>query len=86
MAGWGLPYKADIAINADTIAEIGDLILCCNSKKDETDAKGMAVSPGFINMLSWATETLIQDGRSQSDISAGGNAGSNGRGHQHGPA
>ncbi len=65
----GSPYKADIGINADTIAEIGDLKAAVG--KEETDAKGMAVSPGFINMLSWATETLIQDGRSQSDIRQG---------------
>ncbi|MBK5291378.1 MAG: hypothetical protein JJE04_06870 [Acidobacteriia bacterium] len=37
----------------------------------EVDAKGLAVAPGFINMLSWATESLLQDGRSQSDIHQG---------------
>src|ERR1700740_276492 len=62
----GTPYKADIAINADTIAAIGDLSNA--SAKEETDAKGMAVAPGFTNMLSQAQESLIQDGRSQSDI------------------
>jgi N-acyl-D-amino-acid deacylase len=65
----GAPYKADIAINADTIAEIGDL--SAMNAKEETDAHGMAVAPGFINMLCWATESLIQDGRSQSDIRQG---------------
>lgn len=65
----GEPYKADIGITADTIAFIGDL----SGKKgtNEIDAKGMAVAPGFINMLSWATETLLEDGRSQSDIRQG---------------
>ena len=63
------PYKADIGINADTIAFIGDLQLA--KAKNETDAHGMAVAPGFINMLSWATETLIADGHSQSDIRQG---------------
>ena len=63
------PYTADIAINADTIAFIGDLKNA--EAKNETDAKGQAVSPGFINMLSWATESLIHDGRSQSDIRQG---------------
>src|SRR3982750_286313 len=48
----GEPYKADIAINADTIAFIGDL--SNESAKNETDAKGMAIAPGFINMLSWS--------------------------------
>lgn len=63
------PYKGDIAINADTIAFIGDLSGA--HSRQVIDAKGMAVAPGFINMLSWATESLIQDGRSQSDIKQG---------------
>jgi N-acyl-D-aspartate/D-glutamate deacylase len=65
----GEPYKGDIGINADTIAFIGDLSKA--SAKNEVDAKGNAVAPGFINMLSWATETLIEDGRSQSDLKQG---------------
>ena len=65
----GEPYNADIAINADTIAFIGDLKNA--SAKNEVDSKGKVVSPGFINMLSWATETLIEDGNSQSDIRQG---------------
>ena len=63
------PYNADIGINADTIAFIGDLKNA--EAKNEMNAKGQAVSPGFINMLSWATESLIHDGRSQSDIRQG---------------
>lgn len=65
----GQPYKADIAIMADTIAYIGNL--SGRAANEEIDAHGMAVAPGFINMLSWATETLLQDGRSQSDIRQG---------------
>ena len=65
----GEPFKADIGINADTIAFIGDLSKA--SAKNEIDAKGNAVAPGFINMLSWAVESLIEDGRSQSDIKQG---------------
>ncbi len=65
----GEPFKADIGINADTIGFIGDLSKA--SSKNEIDANGKAVAPGFINMLSWATETLIEDGRSQSDIKQG---------------
>jgi N-acyl-D-amino-acid deacylase len=65
----GEPYQADVAINADTIAFIGDLKNA--SAKNEIDANGKAIAPGFINMLSWATESLIQDGRSQSDIRQG---------------
>jgi len=65
----GEPYKGDIGINNDTISFIGDLSK--SSAKNEVDAKGNAVAPGFINMLSWATESLIEDGRSQSDIRQG---------------
>ena len=63
------PIPADVAIQADTIAAIGDLSQ--HSAKKEIDANGMAVAPGFINMLSWATESLIEDGRSQSEIRQG---------------
>jgi N-acyl-D-amino-acid deacylase len=63
------PVVADIGINSDTIAEIGDLSRAIG--KSEINAKGLSVSPGFINMLSWATESLIVDGRSQGDIRQG---------------
>ncbi len=63
------PYNADLAINGDTIAAIGDLKK--STAITEVDASGKAVSPGFINMLSWADESLIQDGRSQSNIRQG---------------
>jgi N-acyl-D-amino-acid deacylase len=65
----GTPYKADIGIKNDTISFIGDLQN--ESAKNIVDAKGMAVSPGFINMLSWAPVSLIIDGNSQSDIRQG---------------
>ena len=62
-------YSADLAVNGDTIAAIGKL---SNSRgKIEINASGLAVSPGFINMLSWANVSLIEDGRSQSDIRQG---------------
>ncbi|HEY6167044.1 MAG TPA: D-aminoacylase [Verrucomicrobiae bacterium] len=65
----GKPIKGDVAINGETIAAIGKLT---NAKgKSEIDAKGLAVAPGFINMLSWANESLIADGRSQGDIRQG---------------
>lgn len=60
---------SDVGIKADTVAFIGDLSSALGKK--EIDAKGMAVAPGFINMLSWAVETLILDGNSQSDIRQG---------------
>jgi len=62
-------YAGDVAINADTIAAIGDLSDAFG--KREIDAKGLAVTPGFINMLSWADGSLIEDGRSMSDIKQG---------------
>jgi N-acyl-D-amino-acid deacylase len=63
------PFKADIAVTGSNIEAIGDLHGV--KAKKEVDAKGLAVSPGFINVLSWATESLIEDGRSQSDIRQG---------------
>jgi N-acyl-D-amino-acid deacylase len=79
----GQPFKADIGIIGDTIAYIGNLKKL--GAKKEIDANGMAVAPGFINMLSWATETLIQDGRSQSDIRQGVTLEIMGEGHSMGP-
>jgi N-acyl-D-amino-acid deacylase len=60
---------ADLAINGDRITAIGDLE--SHTGKQEINASGLAVAPGFINMLSWANESLIQDGRSLSDIHQG---------------
>jgi N-acyl-D-amino-acid deacylase len=65
----GEPYKGDIGIRGDTIAFIGDLSGV--SAKESVDAKGMAVAPGFINMMGHSEEALIQDGRSQSDLRQG---------------
>ncbi|MDC6461636.1 D-aminoacylase [Flavobacteriaceae bacterium] len=62
------PYVGSVAINADTIVAVGNLTA---RGKLEIDATGLVVAPGFINTLSWATESLIQDGRSKSDIMQG---------------
>lgn len=68
--GSGKPgVLTDVGINADTIASIGDLSKA--EGKTEIDATGLAVAPGFINMLSWATESLIIDGTSQANIRQG---------------
>ena len=64
----GDPVVADVAIQGDRIAAIGKNL---GTAKETIDAAGLAVAPGFINMLSWATESLIEDGRSQSDIRQG---------------
>ena len=68
--GTGNPsFIGDVAIQSDTIAAIGDL---SNAKgKKEIDATGLAIAPGFINMLSWADRSLLLDGRSMSDIKQG---------------
>ncbi|MBR9989614.1 MAG: D-aminoacylase, partial [Gemmatimonadetes bacterium] len=63
------PHVADIAIDGDSIVSIGDLGSA--TAPLVIDAAGRAVAPGFINMLSWATESLIEDGRSQSGIRQG---------------
>jgi len=68
--GSGSPGRvADIAIDGDKITAIGDF--SSQRARQEIDAKGLAVTPGFINMLSWATESLIEDGRAMSDIKQG---------------
>lgn len=68
--GSGSPARAgDIGIMSDSIAVIGDLKKARG--RTEIDATGMTVAPGFINMLSWAVESLIEDGRSMSDICQG---------------
>jgi N-acyl-D-amino-acid deacylase len=65
----GAPYQADVAIQGDAIVAIGNLNGATG--RTEIDATGLAVAPGFINMLSWAGTRLIADGRSQSDIRQG---------------
>lgn len=68
--GTGAPgMRTDVAIVGDRIAAIGDLTDAAAGR--EVDATGMAVAPGFINMLSWATESLIEDPRSMADIRQG---------------
>ncbi|HVS60191.1 MAG TPA: D-aminoacylase [Gemmatimonadaceae bacterium] len=62
-----VPYVSGIGIMGDRITGIGGMAYA----KVHIDARGMAVAPGFINMLSWANESLIQDGRSQGDIRQG---------------
>jgi len=63
------PFIGDVAIQGDKIVVVGSLK---NARgRTEIDATGLAVAPGFINMLSWATESLLYDGRSQSDIRQG---------------
>ncbi len=62
-------YAGEVAVQGDKIAAVGAKI--SGHADRELDAKGMVVSPGFINMLSWATTSLIEDGRGMSDIMQG---------------
>ncbi|MCH8020317.1 D-aminoacylase [candidate division KSB1 bacterium] len=78
-----IPFSGDVAISADTIAAVGSLDQV--KGKQEIDVGGLAVAPGFINMLSWATESLIEDGRSQSDIRQGVTLEVFGEGWSYGP-
>ena len=74
---------ADLAIRGDRIVGVGDLPQA--SAKNTIDAHGLAVAPGFINMLSWSNESLIQDGRSQSEIRQGVTTEIMGEGESMGP-
>jgi N-acyl-D-amino-acid deacylase len=78
------PFIADIGIIADTITAIGDLSDAVAKK--EINAKGLAVAPGFINMLSMAERSLLMDGRSMSDIKQGVTLEVMGEGWSAGPA
>ena len=77
------PFPADVGIQGDRISFIGaqpDAI-----GKTELDLTGLAVAPGFINMMSWANESLIEDGHSQSDIRQGVTLEIMGEGNSMGP-
>ncbi len=68
--GSGAPgVRADVGLRGDTVAAVGDLSKAKAAAR--LDASGLAVAPGFINMLSWAVDSLIADGRSQGDIRQG---------------
>ncbi len=62
------PIHGDLAIKGDRINAVG---VVPGRGAKEIDARGMAVAPGFINMLSWATESLIADGRAMADVKQG---------------
>jgi N-acyl-D-amino-acid deacylase len=65
----GPAVRGDVAIEKDKIAAIGQLGNA--SARNVLDARGLAVAPGFINMLSWSNESLIADGRGQSELREG---------------
>lgn len=77
------PYAGDVAIRGERIAALGDIGEA--RAPLEIDVKGLAVAPGFVNVLSWSTESLIEDGRSQSDIRQGVTLEIMGEGESMGP-
>lgn len=62
------PLRGHLAVQGDTIVAMGKFRA---RGKVEVDARGAALAPGFINMLSWADNTLLKDGRSLSDVKQG---------------
>src|SRR5213082_1187684 len=81
--GGGEAQHVDVAIKGDRIAGLGDYSKA--SAKTIVNATGLGVAPGFINMLSWSTESLIQDGRSQSELRQGVTTEIMGEGESMGP-
>ena len=79
----GAPYVGDVALKGDKIAYVGPKAPGRSARV--IDATGKAVSPGFINMLSWATESLIQDGRGLGDTVQGVTLEVMGEGNSMGP-
>jgi N-acyl-D-amino-acid deacylase len=67
--GGGPGVRADVGIVGDRIAALGDLSRV--RARQEIDARGLAIAPGFINVLSWATESLLADPRAESDVRQG---------------
>src|SRR5262252_6690652 len=63
------PRRADVAIKGDRIVAVGDLTKA--RARSVVDARGLAVAPGFINMLSHSETSLIADGRSMSELKQG---------------
>src|SRR5438034_5488407 len=74
---------ADLTVRGDRITGIGDFHNA--SARNVIDARGLAIAPGFINMLSWSNESLIQDGHSQSEIRQGVTTEIMGEGESMGP-
>ncbi|MGQ0835356.1 MAG: N-acyl-D-amino-acid deacylase family protein [Gammaproteobacteria bacterium] len=65
----GPPEEADVGLTGDRITAIGNLSR--HHAHVEIDARGLAVAPGFINCLSWATESLLVDSSAESDVRQG---------------
>ncbi|MCH8250499.1 MAG: D-aminoacylase [Proteobacteria bacterium] len=79
----GESYVGDVAIDGDKIVALGDIGNATATV--EIDVQGLVVAPGFVNMMSWANESLIEDGRSQSNIRQGVTLEIMGEGNSMGP-
>ena len=77
------PVHGDVAVRDGKVIAVGKLTGYTAGK--EIDAGGLAVAPGFINVLSWATESLLHDGRAMSDIKQGVTLEIFGEGNSYGP-
>jgi N-acyl-D-amino-acid deacylase len=78
----GTPVSGDVAIRGDRIAAVGSVP---GAGRTEIDAHGLAVAPGFINVMSQAQESLIADGRGMSDVKQGVTTEIFGEGESMGP-
>ena len=81
----GVPYPGWVALRGDRIAAVGRGAAPAGTAKHRIDVHGQAIAPGFVNMLSWANESLIADGRAQSDIRQGVTLEVMGEGNSMGP-
>src|SRR4051794_40628289 len=79
----GAPFTGDVGIRGDRIAYVGPHLAGLGAR--EVDARGLAVAPGFVNMLSWSNESLIADPKSQSEIRQGVTLEVMGEGESMGP-
>jgi N-acyl-D-amino-acid deacylase len=79
----GTPWPGWVAITGDRISAMGNGAAPAASRT--IDVHGQAIAPGFVNMLSWATESLIADGRAQSDLRQGVTLEVMGEGNSMGP-
>ena len=79
----GKPFVGDVAIRGDRVAAMAPSVAGHGTR--EIDVTGLAVAPGFINMLSWSNESLLQDGRSQGELRQGVTLEVMGEGESMGP-
>jgi N-acyl-D-amino-acid deacylase len=77
------PIRGDLAVEDGRVVAVGKL--AGYKGRQEVDAKGLAVAPGFINVLSWAPDSLLHDGRAMSDIKQGVTLEIFGEGSSYGP-